>query len=243
MKQFVRALITKTFGVWIVVFLSSCYVPPVWDYSDQVYRVGSIKIGATTKDEILKKFGPPYSQDPDNRFLAIVPLSPSGPPFFIGEVDPRDWKIDFQYDEAGVVTDVSVSKVKHRLNLFGWHDHYTGPQERDFLTERHPDKSQYANVAGIYCPNADLGHADAQFYIGDIYYHGGYGQKVSPVRAWVWYSLAAQNGDGQAAEQLTRVTAELTLEQLEEAKRQLVEWKPGQCMQDLRLDQNQQEVK
>ena len=174
MNRSVWALITKTFGVWIVVFLSSCYVPPVWDYSDQVYRVDSIKIGVTTKEDILKKFGQPYSEDSEQRqivyrghiskgFLAIFPPGPYGASGFIGEVNSRDWKVDIHYDETGVVTDISVSKVKHPLNLFGGHDHYTGPRERDFLTEKHQDKRQYANVPGIYCPNADLGHADAQF--------------------------------------------------------------------------------
>ena len=90
--------------------------------------------------------------------------------------------------------------------------------------------------AGTYCPNADLGHADAQLHIGDIYNYGAYGNKVDRVRAWVWYSLADQNGEAQAAEQLSRVTTELTPKQLEEANRELAAWKPGQCMQELTAD-------
>jgi TPR repeat protein len=48
---------------------------------------------------------------------------------------------------------------------------------------------------GTYCHNADLGHADAQMHIGDILYQGAYGRKADIVGAWVWNSLAAQNGD------------------------------------------------
>ena len=99
-----------------------------------------------------------------------------------------------------------------------------------------------AKEAGTYCPNADLGHADAQHYIGDIYNYGKYAKNVDRVRAWVWYSLAIQNGDAQAVEQVVRVTAEMTSEQLEEAKRQLGAWKPGQCMQELTPDEKEQEV-
>jgi hypothetical protein len=93
-----------------------------------------------------------------------------------------------------------------------------------------------------YCPNADLGHADAQKHLADIYYHGLYGRKVDAVRAWVWYSLAIQNGDTQAAEQLAQVTAELTPEQLKEAKQQFESWKPGQCMQELTQNHNGQDL-
>ncbi len=97
--------------------------------------------------------------------------------------------------------------------------------------------------AGIYCPNADLGHADAQLRIAVIYDYGGYGKKVDPVRAWVWYSLASQNGDDVATRQVSRLTDELTSEQIEEAKRELAAWKPGQCMQELTSDKNKQEAK
>lgn len=91
-------------------------------------------------------------------------------------------------------------------------------------------------AAGTYCPNADLGHADAQLHIGDIHYHGIYGQKFNSARAWVWYSLAAQGGNAQAAEKLTQVTAELSIDQQAEAARQLAAWQPGQCAQELLPD-------
>jgi hypothetical protein len=91
----------------------------------------------------------------------------------------------------------------------------------------------FDRAAGAYCPNADLGHADAQVHLGDIYYHRTYGRRYDPVRAWVWYSLAAQGGDAYAKEQLTQVTADLTPEQLTEAMQQLAAWQPGQCVKDL----------
>jgi hypothetical protein len=40
-----------------------------------------------------------------------------------------------------------------------------------------------------------------------------------------------------------RITAELTPEQIVEAKRQLADWQPGQCAQELTSDEKGQEVK
>jgi hypothetical protein len=97
-------------------------------------------------------------------------------------------------------------------------------------------------AAGTYCPNADLGHADAQLQIGDINYYGTYGQKINSARAWVWYSLAAQGGDAQAARKLSQVTAELTPDQQEEAMTQLAGWQPGQCAQELVPDYGGQSI-
>jgi len=99
----------------------------------------------------------------------------------------------------------------------------TGVPDTEWLLDR---------AAGAYCPNADLGHADAQLHIGDIYYNGNNG-RYDPVHAWVWYSLAARGGDAQAQEKLQMVTADLTPEQLAEAMQQLAEWQPGQCIKDL----------
>jgi hypothetical protein len=44
-------------------------------------------------------------------------------------------------------------------------------------------KWQGDRVARKYCPNADLGHTDAQHYIADIYYEGALGYAADPVRA------------------------------------------------------------
>jgi uncharacterized protein YceK len=122
------------------------------------------------------------------------------------------------------------------------------PQESGSDQKAHPAAdyiSGDSNLVGIheartYCPNADRGNADAQMYIGDMHYLGAYKLKRDPVRAWVWYSLAAQKGDALATEQLSKVTAELTPEQLEEAKRQLEAWQPGQCIKGLVPDQKTQ---
>jgi hypothetical protein len=109
-----------------------------------------------------------------------------------------------------------------------------------------PNTLYIRKSAGIYCPNADLGHADAQLYIARVYDYSAYGGQVNLVRAWVWYSLAAQNGDEVAADRVKRITEELDPQKLAEAKRQLAAWTPGQCAEELEKlirDEGEQEVK
>jgi len=84
-----------------------------------------------------------------------------------------------------------------------------------------------------YCPNADSGNADAQKHIGDLLYGDNSGLRKDAVRAYVWYRLAAQNGNHVAAEEADKLTDDLTPDQLIEAKRQLDNWVPGQCKQDI----------
>lgn len=91
-----------------------------------------------------------------------------------------------------------------------------------------------SRVVGTYCPNADLGHADAQTYVGDLYYLGSYDLEKNLIQAFVWYSLAANNGNTYASVQLEKVVNELPPMQLVEAQHRLEEWQPGRCDSDLR---------
>jgi TPR repeat protein len=86
---------------------------------------------------------------------------------------------------------------------------------------------------GAYCPNADLGHADAQKRIADIYSYGLYNVKQDLQRAYVWYSLATNGGDSDAKVSLAQVASNLAPEQLKEAELFLERWEPGQCKRDL----------
>jgi hypothetical protein len=86
---------------------------------------------------------------------------------------------------------------------------------------------------GTYCPNADLGHADAQTYVGDLYFLGAYDLRKNLIQAYVWYSLGARNGNSYAASQLDKVIIELSPDKLLEAQHYLEQWKTGQCERDL----------
>ena len=87
---------------------------------------------------------------------------------------------------------------------------------------------------GTYCPNAELGHSDAQKKIGDLYYEGLPGLKKNYIQAYVWYSLAKTNGDLSGAPRLSDTINQLTPEELIEAKHRLETWKPGKCEIKLR---------
>ena len=86
---------------------------------------------------------------------------------------------------------------------------------------------------GAYCPNAELGHADAQVYIGDLYYLGAYGIEKDVIQAYVWYSLAAENEGSYAADRVRELEEDMPQESLVEAKRRFDQWLPGTCRQDL----------
>jgi TPR repeat protein len=87
--------------------------------------------------------------------------------------------------------------------------------------------------AGIYCPNADLGHADAQVYVGDLYYLGAYDLDKDIVQAYVWYSLAEANGSPYASEKVVKLQNEMSDEILAAAQLKIEQWQPGTCRQDL----------
>jgi len=96
---------------------------------------------------------------------------------------------------------------------------------------------RFGNEVGTYCPNADLGHADAQKRIGDIYYTE-FHTHPNPVnndlkRAYVWYRLSYEGGDKDAEDSLKQVESELTPQKLAEAQQLFEQWRPGNCQIDL----------
>ena len=53
------------------------------------------------------------------------------------------------------------------------------------------------------------------------------------IQAFVWYSLAARNGNEGVAVDLASVVIGLSPEQLKEAQGRLETWEPGHCEKDL----------
>ncbi len=86
------------------------------------------------------------------------------------------------------------------------------------------------------CLAANQGHALAQEELGDLHVKG-LGQawreaglvELDPVRAYVWYSLAAANGDRRAGYIRDDLADQMTPEQIAEGERLAAEWKPGDC--------------
>ena len=86
------------------------------------------------------------------------------------------------------------------------------------------------------CLAANQGHALAQEELGDLHVKG-LGQawreaglvELDPVRAYVWYSLAATNGNPRAGFTRDYLADQMTPEQIAEAERLAAEWKPRDC--------------
>ena len=118
------------------------------------------------------------------------------------------------YERNAMLEDVAVASI----NM-----HKVFPGYQDIINRRLRVES------GVYCPNADSGHADAQRKIADIYYYRLYGVRQDLQQAYVWYSLSAKGGNYESDVQLEEVISEMSSEELAEAKELLEHWKPGQC--------------
>jgi len=139
-----------------------------------------------------------------------------------------------EFDSAGVLHDIDLVEGEYACS-------------KDDVCVKHWDKpfnsggvgpvgsytGGITKEAGIYCPNADLGHDDAQAYIGDLYYLGAYSLDKNLTQAYVWYSLAAKKGNSYATQQARKLESDLSPSQLIEANYQLKHWEPGHCRNDL----------
>ena len=71
---------------------------------------------------------------------------------------------------------------------------------------------------------ADDGNPEAQFNLG-VAYANGQGVKADPVEAYKWFFLSAARGDSQnAADARDRAARGLSRQQLEKARKEILEW-------------------
>jgi hypothetical protein len=83
------------------------------------------------------------------------------------------------------------------------------------------------------CRAADLGHPDAQNRFGLLHQHGKEGVRQDAMRAYMWYRLAASNGNYTATAEAQALLENMTAGQAMEAEVLLQKWKPGQCEREL----------
>ena len=139
----------------------------------------------------------------------------------------------------GECVNVLLRKLDVRLAPCAWEQQSTCSKagNKAYLNEiekRLPGSAwRLNNDICTYCPKADLRQSDAQTYVGDLYYLGAYGLENNLIQAYVWYSLAAKNGNSYATNQLEKMAIDLSPEQLVEAQHRLEQWEPGQCKRDL----------
>jgi hypothetical protein len=123
--------------------------------------------------------------------------------------------------------------------------------DRNGISEKHLDKIVERGNDEIYldmywedpgdtnalrwlCRAADKENTKAQYRLGLLYEMGIEDVPKDPVRAYMWYRLAASRGDYiMASEQAKRLHEQQTTEQVTRAEYLIQEWKPGQCEQEL----------
>ena len=77
------------------------------------------------------------------------------------------------------------------------------------------------------CLAAHSGHAKAQFGRGVRYKYGYGGIQLRTDLAYLWFALAAQNGDARATKNMDAQRATMSPEQIAEAERLATEWQPN----------------
>jgi WD40 repeat protein len=96
------------------------------------------------------------------------------------------------------------------------------------LARTAPGKARY-----WLCKAAENGHFQAQLELGQWYWRGPKGVPRDIRKAYVWYSLAAeQGGNAWDVWELRAIANQMTREQQAEAEQLLEGYQPGQCERD-----------
>ena len=102
-------------------------------------------------------------------------------------------------------------------------------RKRLVLGDRHKpdgDKSRRHTSAMKLCRRAaQLGHPMAQFSLGMRYAYGSNGMPQDYVAAYMWLNLAAMAGSISAKQSLSLAADNMSITQIDEAKRLVNEWK------------------
>ena len=85
------------------------------------------------------------------------------------------------------------------------------------------DQGDYAIAFAETRPVAERGDADAQYMLGFLYARGE-GVRRDLVRAYLWFSLAARQGDQIAADMVASLSRRMTPEQIARAKELARDW-------------------
>lgn len=139
-----------------------------------------------------------------------------------------------QYEFTSDISSIQEQASNNGRHVYSTYNSGIQVLSRKILGDVLPAYWKLDKKIGTYCPNADLGHSDAQKQIGDLYYLGVLGLNRDYIQAYVWYSLAVNNGNQRAAPRLSDTINRLTSEQLVEAKYRHEAWAPGECEINLR---------
>ena len=84
-------------------------------------------------------------------------------------------------------------------------------------------QKDYATALKLWRPLAEQGHAKAQYFLG-LMHANGQGVPEDDVLAYMWYNLAAAQGNEEAQYNKDIAESRMTREQIAEAQRLSREW-------------------
>ena len=87
------------------------------------------------------------------------------------------------------------------------------------------DQGDYVTAFEESRPPAERGDGEAQYMLGFLYARGE-GVRRDLVRAYLWFTLAARQGDAIAADALAGLSARMSREQIAAAESLARAWKP-----------------
>ena len=87
------------------------------------------------------------------------------------------------------------------------------------------DGGDYVAAFSESMADAARGDGDAQYLVGFLYFRGE-GVAVDLVRAYLWFSLAADQGDRFAMDELAGLARRMTAAQISEAEALARDWEP-----------------
>jgi TPR repeat protein len=87
------------------------------------------------------------------------------------------------------------------------------------------ERGDYETAARLFLPLAEQGDAAAQYNLG-VMYGKGQGVPRDDVLAYMWFNLAAAQGDPNGKGLRDLVAKSMTREQIAEAQKLAREWKP-----------------
>lgn len=91
-------------------------------------------------------------------------------------------------------------------------------------------KKDEKEAAKWYYRAAMQGYPDAQFAMGFVYRGGGGGVPMDKVLSYMWFDLAAKNGDYRAFELRNDVAWSMTEAEIDEARKKSRQWEPDKTL-------------
>ena len=224
---------------WILIFsiclLQGCvYVPPVWDGGDAIHGIEEISEGVSTRQDVLDVLGEPTSDaDPGKLtyqghssygfIICCLSLGGGGGAGKVGLIEEDPWYVTVTFDDSDYVERIFT-------NSNPWHD----PERREITLQQAEEGSpeaQYEVGMNSYsllrlewlCRSAIGGLALARYQLGR---HFESMAEPDYSSAFVWHSLAAQDGLPAAQAAMERLSSATTGSETTETKHRVASWQP-----------------